>query len=165
MDGDLQHPPELVPVLLDALASGNDIVMASRHCAGGSDDGLDGGYRRVVSWGCTWLAKVLFPVVLRGATDPMTGFFALRLNSISPNDLNARGFKILLDILVRNPRLRRTEVPLRFGKRHSGASKGDSRQGLEYLRQLPRLRATATFARQANRPRRDAVTGTATVIS
>ena len=86
-------------------------------------------------------------------------------DSINPDDLHARGFKILLDILVRNPRMRRAEVPLRFGKRHTGASKGDSRQGMEYLRQLPRLRATATFARQANRRRREAVAGPATVIS
>ncbi|HLL67432.1 MAG TPA: glycosyltransferase [Micromonosporaceae bacterium] len=149
MDADLQHPPELVPVLLDRLdgadgSSGSDLVLASRYCPGGSSEGLDGPLRRLVSTGSTLLAKATFPLALRGVTDPMTGFFALHLRLVDPEALQARGFKILLEILARYPHLRRSEVPLRFSVRHSGDSKSDLRQGMEYLGQLPRLRlATA----------------------
>jgi cellulose synthase/poly-beta-1,6-N-acetylglucosamine synthase-like glycosyltransferase len=146
MDADLQHPPELVPVLLDRLAAGGDLVVASRYRDQGSAAGLDGPVRHLVSRGSTWLAKLTFPILLRGVTDPMTGFFALRLESVDLDGLRPRGFKILLEILVRHPWLARGEVPLRFGQRHSGDSKGDASQGIAYLRQLPRLRLAAYLA-------------------
>jgi cellulose synthase/poly-beta-1,6-N-acetylglucosamine synthase-like glycosyltransferase len=140
MDADLQHPPELVPALLDRIDTGTDLVVASRYRAQGSAAGLSGPLRRLVSTGSTWLAKLAFPVRLRGITDPMTGFFVLRPDTVDIAALRPRGFKILLEILVRQPRLARAEVPLRFAPRHSGGSKGDAAQGLAYLRQLVRLR-------------------------
>jgi cellulose synthase/poly-beta-1,6-N-acetylglucosamine synthase-like glycosyltransferase len=139
MDADLQHPPELAPAMLAALDDA-DLVMASRYREGGSSGGLDGPLRRFVSTGSTLLARVAFPFALRGVTDPMTGFFGVRLDKMDPDRLRSRGFKILLEILARYPRLRRTELPLDFGQRHAGASKGDLRQGMLYLRQLPWLR-------------------------
>jgi cellulose synthase/poly-beta-1,6-N-acetylglucosamine synthase-like glycosyltransferase len=146
MDADLQHPPELVPVLLDRLKAGGDLVVASRYRDHGSADGLDGPLRHLVSRGSTWLAKLTFPILLRGVSDPMTGFFALRLDAVDLDALRSRGFKILLEVLVRHPRLTRSEVPLRFGVRYSGDSKGDAAQGFAYLRQLPRLRLAAYLA-------------------
>lgn len=149
MDADLQHPPELAPAMLAALDQ-HDLVMASRYREGGTSGGLDGPLRRIVSTASTLLARVAFPVALRGVTDPMTGYFGVRLagqgapgaltGTVDPDRLRSRGFKILLEILARYPRLRRTELPLDFGQRHAGASKGDLRQGILYLRQLPWLR-------------------------
>ncbi|GAA1512396.1 hypothetical protein GCM10009827_028350 [Dactylosporangium maewongense] len=150
MDADLQHPPELVPALLAALDD-HDLVMASRYREGGSSGGLDGPLRRLVSTGSTILARVAFPFALRGVTDPMTGFFAVRLDKMDTEKLRSRGFKILLEILARFPRLRRTELPLRFAERVAGTSKGDLRQGLLYLRQLPWLRLVTWFAAPAVR--------------
>src|SRR5205807_10250062 len=50
MDGDLQHPPETIPSLVDrANGTDADIVIASRNVAGGSNSGLDGPWRRFVS--------------------------------------------------------------------------------------------------------------------
>lgn len=147
MDADLQHPPELVPALLSKLDGGAELVMASRYTDGGDPGGLAGPIRRLISGASTWLAKATFPIRLRGVTDPMTGFFGLRREAVDVGALHSRGFKILLEILARYPRLRRAEVPLRFDKRLTGDSKGDARQGLEYLRQLPRLRLATTPAR------------------
>lgn len=150
MDADLQHPPELVPALLDRLDGAgagphSDLVMASRYRPGGSNGGLNGPLRRLVSTGSTLLAKATFPLALRRVTDPMTGYFAVRRSAVDIEALHARGFKILLEILARNPRLRRGEVPLVFSPRHSGASKSDAGQGMRYLAQLPRLRLATAF--------------------
>ncbi|GAA2610882.1 hypothetical protein GCM10010399_47200 [Dactylosporangium fulvum] len=150
MDADLQHPPELVPAMLAAL-DGHDLVMASRYREGGNTGGLDGPLRRVVSTGSTVLARIAFPFALRGVTDPMTGFFGVRLDKVDPERLRSRGFKILLEILARYPRLRRTELPLDFGRRVAGASKGDVRQGMLYLRQLPWLRLVTWLSGPAAR--------------
>jgi len=140
MDGDLQHPPEMVPVLMET-GSGTaaDVVVASRHVGGGSNAGLSGVTRRVVSNGSIAVTRAMFPNRLRNCTDPMTGFFALRRSSIDVDSLQPRGFKILLEILARQ-RLKVVEEPFIFGERHAGESKADIKQGFRFLRQLAALR-------------------------
>lgn len=140
MDGDLQHPPELIPVLLaSGVEQSADVVVASRHLDGGSSTGLDNRVRHLVSSGSTVLTRAMFPIKLRNVTDPMTGFFALRRDSVDLADLRPRGFKILLEILARTS-LVIVEEPFVFGKREAGASKADFRQGLRFITQLGALR-------------------------
>lgn len=145
MDADLQHPPELLPEMLDTVARGNDLVVASRYCPGGSCTGLDSPMRRAVSKGSTWVAKALFPMALRGITDPMTGFYALRLEAIDVQNLRPRGFKILLETLVRHYPLQTAEVALQFAPRHQGDSKANFGKGMTYLRHLALLRASTWY--------------------
>jgi dolichol-phosphate mannosyltransferase len=148
IDGDLQHPPELVPQLLyRAMDARADVVVASRYIEGGSGEGLAGLRRRLVSQGATALAKTAFPVRLRGCSDPMSGFFLVRREALDPDALRPDGFKILLEILGRHRRLRIAEVPFTFGERHAGDSKARLSQGLVYLRHLARLRIAAGVAR------------------
>ena len=140
MDADLQHPPEDVPRLMDATRDGDvDAVVASRYCAGGGAQGLSGGVRRFVSTGSMRLASMLFPRRLRRCSDSMTGFFAVRRDAIDVESLRPRGFKILLEILVRH-RVRIVEIPFTFADRHSGESKASVREGLRFVVQLARLR-------------------------
>jgi dolichol-phosphate mannosyltransferase len=140
MDADLQHPPEDVPKLI-AATSGNgvDAVVASRYCPGGRSVGLSNGIRRLVSTGSTKLAFLIFPLRLRRCSDSMTGFFAVRKDVIDVGSLRPRGFKILLEILVRH-RVRVVEVPFTFAARHTGESKASYREGLHFLTQLMALR-------------------------
>ena len=140
MDGDLQHPPELIPLLPGtARQTGADVVVASRHVDGGSASGLGSGVRHLVSRGSTILTRAMFPVRLRDCTDPMTGFFAVRRSSIDVTALRPRGFKILLELLARQ-RLTVAEEPFVFAARNAGESKADWRQGLRFLAQLAALR-------------------------
>jgi dolichol-phosphate mannosyltransferase len=140
MDADLQHPPEDVPRLMAAADGPNvDTVVASRYCAGGAAQGLDSGLRRLVSTGSTRLASLLFPLRLRRCTDSMTGFFAVRRDAIDLESLRPRGFKILLEILVRH-RVRVVEVPFVFATRRSGDSKASMREGIRFVVQLAALR-------------------------
>jgi dolichol-phosphate mannosyltransferase len=157
MDGDLQHPPELVPELVAAgRRTGADIVVASRHVAGGDAGGLDGLVRAAVSEGATWLARAAFPHKLRGVTDPMSGFFAVRRAAVDLHALRPDGFKILLEILVRSPRLATHEVGFTFGTRHAGDSKASTQEGLRFARQVVRLTAARRPERKGSRPRRAA---------
>jgi dolichol-phosphate mannosyltransferase len=144
MDGDLQHPPEDLPRLLDpTVLEDHDVVIASRYRGGGSSRGLSSRVRRLVSSGSTTAAKLAFPVRLRGVTDPMTGFFAVRRDALDLDDLTPRGFKILLEVLVRASRPRACEIPFTFAERATGESKASWREGVLYLRQLIGLRAAA----------------------
>src|SRR5215469_3400713 len=58
MDADLQHPPELIPTLLQQAAAGADLVVASRYMRGGGNTGLDGFGRRAVSRGASFAAHL-----------------------------------------------------------------------------------------------------------
>ncbi len=140
MDGDLQHPPELIPALLDRFARGDaDVVAASRYIGGGDSRGLGTALRLGVSRASTWLTKAMFPRRLARSTDPMTGFFLVDRSRIDLAALRPSGFKILLEILARSD-VRIAEVPMSFGQRHSGTSKASLRQGTTFVIHLARLR-------------------------
>jgi dolichol-phosphate mannosyltransferase len=140
MDADLQHPPEVLADLFTTAGSaGADIVCATRNVGGGRRDGL-GAARDLISKSFTTVARQAFPRRLRGVSDPMSGFFLVRRSAIDPDGLHPTGFKILLEILVRSPGLRRAEVAYEFAPRHAGDSKASLREGMVYLRHLARLR-------------------------
>jgi dolichol-phosphate mannosyltransferase len=138
MDGDLQHPPEIVPQLLACIERGADLAVASRYMPGGSRAGLDGSIRNLVSRSCTWLAQGIFPEARR-TSDPLSGFFCCRSAAIKGLELKPRGFKILLELLVCAPRLRVADVPFAFAARLAGESKASTRQGVLFMGHLVSL--------------------------
>ncbi|MGD8374032.1 MAG: glycosyltransferase [Candidatus Woesebacteria bacterium] len=140
MDGDGQHPPATVLGLLDGIQNNKDIVVGSRYCEGGSNAGLNGRFRHVVSRSATMAAKGLFPGRLRNVTDPMSGCFAVRKSLVDLDRLKADGFKFLFELLVQHRELKRGEVPLCFRDRLDGESKAGEGNGKKFLRQLLRLR-------------------------
>lgn len=144
MDGDLQHPPELIPHLLAlGIVETLEVVVASRYCGGGKASGLGSTTRHFVSSGATALARFLFPVRLRRISDPMSGFFALRRSALDLGTLRPDGFKILLEVLARKSPGGVGELPFVFGERSGGKSKASWREGSLYLRRLVSLRLSA----------------------
>ncbi|NWF29662.1 glycosyltransferase family 2 protein [Streptomyces sp. PKU-EA00015] len=148
MDADLQHPPALVPELVAAGERASaDLVVASRYIRGGSREGLAGGYRIAVSRGATWLTKGLFPGRLRGISDPMSGFFAIRRSVVTAGVLRPLGYKILLELAVRCRPETVAEVPFVFQDRFAGESKSTAREGMRFLGHLVGLRTASRVAR------------------
>lgn len=140
MDGDLQHPPELIPQLLQkARSTEADLVAGSRLAEGGSADSL-GWRRKLLSHALAQFSRFIFPKNLRSITDPLTGFFLFRRSAVNPDYLRPKGFKILLEILVRCPKLKVAEVPFEFGQRLSGKSKASPREMIALLEQMAGLR-------------------------
>src|SRR3954454_23214891 len=141
MDADLQHPPEVVPQLFATATRQNvDLVVASRYAGHGSSSGLDGAGRRSTSRLGTRVAKVAFPRRAARVSDPMSGFFAVRLAALDLENLRPHGYKILLELIVRTARLRTAEVSFTFAPRHAGESKTSFREILRFGRHLARLR-------------------------
>jgi glycosyltransferase involved in cell wall biosynthesis len=146
MDGDLQHPPEVVPQLLAAArASGADLVLASRF-ADTSPDAMSR-TRRAASRSLIALTRTLFPRRLHAVSDPLTGFFVVRRDALDLSVLRPNGFKILLEIVVRSPDLRIGEVGFEFGERNTGESKATPGELARYLLLLSRLRLGGRTAR------------------
>jgi glycosyltransferase involved in cell wall biosynthesis len=143
MDADLQHPPEMIPVLLArAQEAGADVVVGSRKAGWWGPLGLSR-KRALTSQALTLLARMWFPRLLKNVSDPLTGLFLVRRQAIDVNALQPDGFKILLEILIRCPGLRVSECFFDFASRHEGDSKADFREGMRFFRHLLRLRATA----------------------
>ncbi len=149
MDGDLQHPPEMIPLLYrTATEKQADLVVATRRNTSSQVSGLNLP-RNLISKGLDLVARVLFPRELRGVSDPLTGFFLVRVKALALQALRPRGFKILLEILIRNPDLRKAEIPFRFGPRFSGQSKASVGEAWKYLSLLWTLRFNGEFSRFA----------------
>ena len=135
MDGDLQHPPELIPEMVARARQGADLVVASRYRPQGSRHGLGSWSRRLVSRGATFLARTIFSEA-RSSTDPLAGFFLCRTDLVRGLEFRPVGFKILLELLVCTPGAKVAEVPLDFQPRGAGQSKATLDQGWLYLRHL-----------------------------
>lgn len=139
IDGDLQHPPEVVPSVLEPLLSGDaDVVVASRYIPGGSSTGLAGSFRPLVSRGATLTVQAMFPQ-LRAIKDPVSGFFAFRSDVIRNVELRPEGFKMLVELLVRGNWTRCVEVPFHFAGRTSGVSNLTLSEGMHFLNHMARL--------------------------
>lgn len=140
MDGDLQHPPEVIPQLFElARDKQADLVAASRLAEGGGVDGLS--WRRtLVSKGLAGASKALFPVALAKVSDPLTGYFVFRRSAVNCDLLQPKGFKILLEILIRCPKMRVTEMPFEFARRNAEKSKANVDQVVALFQQLAELR-------------------------
>ena len=137
MDGDLQHPPELLPALLNAIGKGYDVVIGSRYANGNSVSGWNP-LRLVISRILTWVT-LPFQRDHLPVADPMSGFFMVRRHCIDGIDLKPEGFKILFEILVRGRVGSALEIPFEFGTRHAGKSKADVKVAFHYLTLLGRL--------------------------
>ncbi|NJN31015.1 MAG: glycosyltransferase [Synechococcales cyanobacterium RM1_1_8] len=164
MDSDLQHPPQILPQLLAALAGRNDgdsqtgsadlasdranggagngavdLAVASRHVSGGgvSDWSLA---RRVLSRGAQLLGLLLLPETVGAVSDPMSGYFVVRRRAIADRPLHPLGYKVLLEVLGRGSIRSLAEVGYVFQERRQGNSKVTLASYLDYLTHLLRLR-------------------------
>jgi len=134
IDADLQHDPSILPRMLEELERGADLVVGTRYMPGGGTTNWNA-MRRFISWTATRVTKLLLGVRLR---DPMSGYFMLRRNDFLRlrDDVNARGFKILLEIAAHmQPRVV-AEVPYTFGPRMFGQSKLSTKIVFAFVQQL-----------------------------
>jgi dolichol-phosphate mannosyltransferase len=149
IDGDLQHPPELLPQLWQALQADADVVVASRYAPQGSRRNWSH-LRHFVSRLAIWMT---FPLQRPGirVKDPMSGFFLVRRTCIQDINLQPQGFKILLEILVRGNIRSVSEVPFTFGRRQAGTSKASLKVAFDYFILLRRLWKNRGYAGQGSR--------------
>jgi dolichol-phosphate mannosyltransferase len=131
MDADLQHPPEILPLLYKAIEGGADMAIASRYIKGGGCPNW-GLFRRVTSKVAIKIAHIFLPSSRR-VKDPMSGFFMFRPEKVDLLKLKPVGYKIALEIMIVGSFKNIVEVPFIFKKRSAGQSKLRPQQQIEYL--------------------------------
>lgn len=131
MDADLSHPIEKIKELFFAIETGGaDFTIGSRYIKDGKIEGWNF-KRKLMSKTATLLSRVYTKV-----KDPMTGFFMIKKEIIKNVDLNPKGFKILLEIIIKGKYQNIKEIPINFVNRVSGKSKAGAREIFYYLQNL-----------------------------
>jgi len=131
MDADLSHPTEKINEMYQTIKKDNfDLVIGSRYIKEGKIEGW-GLYRKVLSKGATLLARVFTNV-----KDPMTGYFFIKKECLEGVEINPKGFKILLEVLIKAKYNRVKEIPIIFINRTEGKSKAGMGEIIYYLENL-----------------------------
>lgn len=144
MDADFSHPPSALPRLLETLTrTGADAVIGSRYIPGGDAANWPTSRLLLSKLACL-LARPLTPV-----RDATSGFFLIRRAVVHGVAIQAGGFKICLELLMRSPVASVVEVPYVFVDRTIGKSKMTTREALGYLTQL-----RALYVLRSRSPRR-----------
>jgi dolichol-phosphate mannosyltransferase len=134
MDADFSHPPAVLPRLLAHMtATGADVVVGSRYIEGGAAENWPALRLGMSRLACA-LARPLTPV-----RDATSGFFLIRRAIVEGVQVQAGGFKILLELLMRAPVTTVAEVPYVFVDRTTGESKMSTREAMGYFTQLRQL--------------------------
>jgi dolichol-phosphate mannosyltransferase len=134
MDADFSHPPALVPTMFAAfVATKADVLVASRYVPGGSTRNWPVSRRMMSRFACL-LARPLSPI-----RDAASGFFLIRRDIARRVTIQAGGFKICLELIVRGWPQTIVELPYQFDDREEGESKMSHREALGYLTQLRSL--------------------------
>ncbi len=151
INADFQHPPDVLPRLVER-SGGADLTVATRHSDGGGlgDWGL---MRRVSSWGAARIGRWLLPQVYARVSDPLSGCYLVRRESIQGAELRPLGYKSLMEILVRGRVGEIRECGYEMRKRVRGQSKVRALHPLQYLRHVMRLRAAVRALKQELRSR------------
>jgi glycosyltransferase involved in cell wall biosynthesis len=142
IDGDLQHPPETLKDLHTRalLVDNPDLVIASRYATGGSYAGLSGTFRVAASKLGTVLVRFLRRTRLKNVSDPLSGCFMLRRETVDTSILRPEGFKILLEILLSSDGLVTADVPYVFANRVHGSSNANFKELIRLARTALRRR-------------------------
>ena len=124
MDADMQHDETRLPVMLDQIGRGADLVIGSRYVDGGS--ATSGFQKKTRAKGSELATALANRITGEFTTDPMSGFFMMRRDVAdrAASTVSRDGFKILFDIVSRFGRgLNVVEVPFQFRERIEGESK------------------------------------------
>jgi len=125
MDADFSHPPNAIPLMLDAIHD-CDVVVGSRYVSGGELDERWSWWRRFLSW---WANEVWSRQILRLKTHDITaGFKCWRretLLGIGLDRVTSNGYAFQVEMTYLTERLgyRIREIPIYFEDRRIGKSK------------------------------------------
>lgn len=152
-DGDFQHPPETIPLMLKAMEDGYDYVIGSRKIKGGSNPKGWGAKRVFFSEFGGFVARFIMFFPFKNffqVTDPTTGLKVTRVKGFTDKmDLDWKGDRLLtksfgykLQLLFETLKMgaKFKEVPLKFHVRNAGESKIEAKTAKDIFRVAVLLR-------------------------
>lgn len=133
-DADLSHPPELLPLMIDALRT-FPVAIGSRYIPGGGS--LNWSLpRKCLSAGANIYARFLTGVPVHDMTSGFVGYQAAILREIDLSRIRSEGYAFLMEMKFNLYRrgARFYEFPIVFAEREAGKSKFSRKIMLEGVR-------------------------------
>jgi dolichol-phosphate mannosyltransferase len=129
MDADLSHDPKALPEFVAAFDAGADVVIGSRHVAGGGVRGW-GPLRHALSRGGSLYSRLILGSPVRDMTSGYKAYTRRALELIGPTTLRSNGYAFQVETTYRAllNGLRVVEIPILFVDRRAGQSKMSSRE-------------------------------------
>lgn len=124
MDADGSHQPEQLPLLLDAMDQGADLVLGSRWVPGGKVVNWPL-HRKLISTCGSLYSRVILGISIRDVTGGYRAFRRTTLEALDFSAVESVGYGFQVDMLWRvcQKGMRVVEVPITFVEREFGASK------------------------------------------
>ena len=132
VDGDGQHDPRSIPLILDRLkSSGCQMVIGSRYLSG-TGEGYTSAARGL---GIQLFRAILRPIIGKDVTDPTSGFVGVNREALA---LFSRSFpleypEIEALVVLQRKRFHFEEVPCVFRPRRTGRSSITASKSLRYM--------------------------------
>jgi dolichol-phosphate mannosyltransferase len=141
MDADFSHSPSYLPLFLDKTRE-CDAVIGSRYVPGGAVDERWSPWRRFLSWGGNFYARVITGLQIHDATGGFRCFRRQTLLDLDLERIRSEGyaFQIEMAYACQKKGLRLCEVPIYFEDRSMGRSKMSSRIILEAVWRVWQMR-------------------------
>lgn len=135
MDGGGSHLPAEIPQFLDRLEAGYSCVWGSRFMEGGSmrQQPL---YRRLLSWGGTFLSNLVLGTRLKDMTSGFEGFQREVLESMNLDAFLSTGHMYQTEMRFYCRRLKTVEVPIHYVGTASSLKGSSVTEALKLLFQL-----------------------------
>ena len=148
MDADFQHPPEMIPVLVERILSGYNLVIASRYVEEGRVEGWSR-LRRIISWGANLYARRFLGLSVKDLTSGFRAFDREALKFLSKCNFLSRGYALQVEVayILHREGFKIMEVPFIFRRRRFGASKLGIGVMFEFFYNILRLRWRRCYSR------------------
>jgi dolichol-phosphate mannosyltransferase len=148
MDADFSHDPKYLPIFIDLIEKGNDLVVGSRYINGVS----------VVNWPISRLILSyyanIYTRIVTGlkVKDTTAGFMCYRVSALSQIDLNkvnSNGYSFQIEMKFKLSRkgFKITETPILFIDRRAGSSKMSRKVVYEAYFMVWKLKFKAIFGK------------------
>ncbi len=141
MDADFSHDPGDLPRFLAELGDGFDLVLGSRHIAGGSIPEW-GFHRRLISYAGNLLAREVLGFDVSDCTSGYRAISSSLLGEINLREINVKGYAFQLSLLhsavVHKAKIK--EIPIVFRRRRAGKSKLGLGDISEFLAELVKIK-------------------------
>ena len=148
MDADFSHDPSYLPLFLEKMGEGYDVVIGSRNIKGGGVRNWPLA-RRILSRGGSLYARAILGL---GVTDATGGFKCFRrqvLESLNLDSIRSNGYSFQIEVNYRCQQLgfRIAEIPIVFTDRVKGGSKMSKGIVLEAMVVVWKLKLEPLFGR------------------
>ena len=141
MDADFSHSPSYIPLFLEKMSE-CDVVIGSRYAAGGRVDERWSPWRRFLSWGGNFYARVVTGLGIRDTTGGFRCFRRQALLDLNLDRIRSEGYAFQIEVAYacHKKGLRLCEIPIYFEDRSMGLSKMSSRIILEAMWRVWQMR-------------------------